>query len=83
MSFLATEKPLRHCFGGILLPERNLQGTCICLGFAVLACVATNVVPGQDGPNPRKMTGLGSISSFTADGFSVCLQVGEQCSKAS
>ncbi|CAK9089742.1 Histone H3-like centromeric protein cpar-1 (CENP-A-related protein 1) (Centromeric protein A related) [Durusdinium trenchii] len=31
-------------FSGILLPERNLQGTCICLGFAVLACVATNVV---------------------------------------
>ena len=30
---------------GILLPERNLQGTCIALGFAVLACVATNVVP--------------------------------------
>lgn len=30
---------------GILLPERNLQGTCISLGFAVLACVATNVVP--------------------------------------
>lgn len=31
-------------FAGILLPERNLQGTCIALGFAVLACVATNVV---------------------------------------
>eukprot|EP00435_Cladocopium_sp_Y103_P066785 s1331_g29.t1 len=31
-------------FAGILLPERNLQGTCISLGFAVLACVATNVV---------------------------------------
>lgn len=32
-------------YSGILLPERNLQGTCISLGFAVLACVATNVVP--------------------------------------
>ena len=31
-------------FAGILLPERNLQGTCVSLGFAVLACVATNVV---------------------------------------
>ena len=31
-------------FAGILLPERNLQGTCVSLGFAVLASVATNVL---------------------------------------
>ncbi|CAE7664961.1 mmpL11, partial [Symbiodinium sp. KB8] len=31
-------------FSGVLLPEKNLQGTVVCLGFAVLACVLTNVV---------------------------------------
>jgi len=31
-------------FGSLLLPERNMQGTGLCLGFATLACVGTSVI---------------------------------------